>query len=227
MGSTDIEMSLFERAAELADEAARLLEETGRARERGRRADRARRAPHVGGEARYPDQLRELVESFLEGLDSPPRPRRGRSSRRCAIRCWPAASASAPCSAWPWPSGSAASAAGAAVRRGSRADPYLLSHPRRSAGHRQRRLRRGVPTCHVRFGEDIAILAGDGLFAEAFRLITDRQEGDARPRRRGAGRGGGGDRRAGHGRRAVHGRRRDRQPRRRPAPAAPRSRRVA
>ncbi len=37
-------------------------------------------------------------------------------------------------------------------------------------------LRRGVPTCHVVFGEDIAILAGDGLFAEAFRLITDRQE---------------------------------------------------
>ena len=39
-------------------------------------------------------------------------------------------------------------------------------------------LRRGVPTCHVMFGEDIAILAGDGLFAEAFRLITDRQEGE-------------------------------------------------
>ncbi len=38
-------------------------------------------------------------------------------------------------------------------------------------------LRRGRPTCHVMFGEDIAILAGDGLFAEAFRLITDRQEG--------------------------------------------------
>ena len=31
VGSTDIEMSLFERAAELADEAARLLEDTGRA----------------------------------------------------------------------------------------------------------------------------------------------------------------------------------------------------
>jgi hypothetical protein len=30
--STDIEMSLFERAAELADEAARLLEEAGRTR---------------------------------------------------------------------------------------------------------------------------------------------------------------------------------------------------
>ena len=32
-------------------------------------------------------------------------------------------------------------------------------------------LRRGRPTCHVAFGEDIAILAGDGLFAEAFHLL--------------------------------------------------------
>jgi geranylgeranyl diphosphate synthase, type II len=34
-------------------------------------------------------------------------------------------------------------------------------------------LRRGQPTCHVAFGEDVAILAGDGLYAEAFRhLLT-------------------------------------------------------
>ena len=34
-------------------------------------------------------------------------------------------------------------------------------------------LRRGQPTCHVKFGEDVAILAGDGLYAEAFRhLLT-------------------------------------------------------
>jgi geranylgeranyl diphosphate synthase type II len=32
-------------------------------------------------------------------------------------------------------------------------------------------LRRGQPTCHVRFGEDVAILAGDGLYAEAFRQL--------------------------------------------------------
>lgn len=38
-------------------------------------------------------------------------------------------------------------------------------------------LRRGQPTCHLVFGEDIAILAGDGLFAEAFALLLDRQEG--------------------------------------------------
>jgi len=37
-------------------------------------------------------------------------------------------------------------------------------------------LRRGQPTCHVKFGEGVAILAGDGLYAEAFRhLLTDRR----------------------------------------------------
>jgi geranylgeranyl diphosphate synthase type II len=32
-------------------------------------------------------------------------------------------------------------------------------------------LRRGQPTSHVKYGEDVAILAGDGLFAEAMRLF--------------------------------------------------------
>jgi geranylgeranyl diphosphate synthase, type II len=39
-------------------------------------------------------------------------------------------------------------------------------------------LRRGRPTCHVAFGEDVAILAGDGLYAEAFVLLLTRQQGD-------------------------------------------------
>lgn len=38
-------------------------------------------------------------------------------------------------------------------------------------------LRRGRPTCHVLFGEDTAILAGDALFAEAVRLVAERQPG--------------------------------------------------
>jgi geranylgeranyl diphosphate synthase, type II len=33
-------------------------------------------------------------------------------------------------------------------------------------------LRRGQPSAHVRFGEDVAILAGDALLAEAFRLAA-------------------------------------------------------
>ncbi len=39
-------------------------------------------------------------------------------------------------------------------------------------------LRRGQPTCHVAYGEDVAILAGDGLFAEALRLATTEQHGE-------------------------------------------------
>ncbi len=39
-------------------------------------------------------------------------------------------------------------------------------------------LRRGRPTCHVAFGEDVAILAGDGLYAEAFRHVLTHQTGD-------------------------------------------------
>jgi geranylgeranyl diphosphate synthase type II len=38
-------------------------------------------------------------------------------------------------------------------------------------------LRRGLPTAHVKFGEDVAILAGDGLFAEAV-LLFCRQPGE-------------------------------------------------
>ena len=39
-------------------------------------------------------------------------------------------------------------------------------------------LRRGRPTSHVVHGEDVAILAGDGLFAEAMRLFCERQQGE-------------------------------------------------
>jgi geranylgeranyl diphosphate synthase type II len=39
-------------------------------------------------------------------------------------------------------------------------------------------LRRGKPTCHVAFGEDVAILAGDGLFAEALRIALTDQPGE-------------------------------------------------
>ena len=39
-------------------------------------------------------------------------------------------------------------------------------------------LRRGRPTSHVRHGEDVAILAGDGLFAEAVNLLSSEQDGE-------------------------------------------------
>ncbi len=66
-------------------------------------------------------------------------------------------------------------------------------------------LRRGQPTCHVKFGEDVAILAGDGLYAEAFHhLLTELRalaRAGARVRSRARGR----DGRDGDGRRPIRG----------------------
>ncbi len=39
-------------------------------------------------------------------------------------------------------------------------------------------MRRGRPTAHVAYGEDVAILAGDGLYAEAFRHVLVNQRGE-------------------------------------------------
>jgi len=39
-------------------------------------------------------------------------------------------------------------------------------------------MRRGRPTNHVAFGQDVAILAGDGLYAEAFRHLLTHQAGE-------------------------------------------------
>jgi geranylgeranyl diphosphate synthase type II len=39
-------------------------------------------------------------------------------------------------------------------------------------------LRRGRPTCHVAFGENVAILAGDALYAEALHHVAAHQRGD-------------------------------------------------
>ena len=44
-------------------------------------------------------------------------------------------------------------------------------------------LRRGRPTNHVVFGEGLAILAGDALLTEAFRLLARSAEHDPQPRR--------------------------------------------
>ena len=41
-------------------------------------------------------------------------------------------------------------------------------------------LRRGRLTCHKVYGEDVAILAGDALYAEAFKLLLSQQEGEPR-----------------------------------------------
>ncbi len=47
-------------------------------------------------------------------------------------------------------------------------------------------LRRGLPTTHVRYGEDVAILVGDALLAAAFELVAEQQPGPAERTARGA-----------------------------------------
>ncbi len=51
-------------------------------------------------------------------------------------------------------------------------DSYDVAHPRRPSGDGQRRLSPGKLTNHKVYGEDIAILAGDGLLAYAFEHVA-------------------------------------------------------
>jgi geranylgeranyl diphosphate synthase type II len=126
----------------------------------------------------YPDDLRELVEGYLAEL---------RFSERAAT------------------AGLAEAMRYSLLAGGKRIRPVLCLATGRSAGLEPRallpaaaaielihtyslihddlpamdddKLRRGRPTSHVVYGEDVAILAGDGLFAEAINLFCRRQEG--------------------------------------------------
>jgi geranylgeranyl diphosphate synthase type II len=129
--------------------------------------------------ADYPDELRELVDSYLEGL------RFGDAAETAGL----------------------AEAMGySLLAGGKRVRPVLFLAIARSAGADPRTvlpaaaaielihtyslihddlpamddddLRRGRPTSHVKHGEDVAILAGDGLFAEAINLFLAEQEGE-------------------------------------------------
>jgi geranylgeranyl diphosphate synthase type II len=128
--------------------------------------------------AGYPDHLRELVESFLEELDFAAAP-----AARPLVEAMRYSLLAGGKRIRPVLSLAVAERLGEPPRRVlpfaaalELIHTYSLIHDDLPAIDDDS-LRRGVPTCHVMFGEDIAILAGDGLFAEAFRLITDRQEG--------------------------------------------------
>jgi geranylgeranyl diphosphate synthase type II len=130
--------------------------------------------------ARYPDHLRELVERFLEELDFAAAP-----AARPLVEAMRYSLLAGGKRIRPVLSLAVAERLGRAPQRVlpfaaalELIHTYSLIHDDLPAIDNDS-LRRGVPTCHVVFGEDIAILAGDGLFAEAFRLITDRQEGEA------------------------------------------------
>src|ERR1700733_15770759 len=90
------------------------------------------------------------------------------SRRRCATRCWPGASAGA--RSWPRALGAAPERFLPVAAAIELIHTYSLIHDALPAMDDDA-LRRGLPTSHVKFGEDVAILAGDGLFAEAVRLF--------------------------------------------------------
>jgi len=127
----------------------------------------------------YPDHLRELVERYLDGLRfsaEPPTDGLGRAMRYSLLiggkRIRPVL-ALATAGAIGRPAESVLPLAGAIEL----IHTYSLIHDDLPAMDDDD-LRRGEPTCHKAFGEDVAILAGDGLYAEAFGLLLSSQEGE-------------------------------------------------
>ncbi len=129
--------------------------------------------------ARYPDQLREQIERYLAGLRFSQEPSTDGLQEAMRYSLLAGGKRIRPVLAL--------ATAGAIGRDPDSVLPlaaalelihtYSLIHDDLPAMDDDA-LRRGRPTCHVAFGEDVAILAGDGLYAEAFRLLLTRQEGE-------------------------------------------------
>ena len=132
-----------------------------------------------GTAARYPDELRERVESYLEGLVFSHAPVTDGLQDAMRYSLLAGGKRIRPVLAL-------------ATARALGRDPdevlplaaalelihtYSLIHDDLPAMDDDA-LRRGRPTCHVAFGEDVAILAGDGLYAEAFSLVLTQQQGE-------------------------------------------------
>jgi geranylgeranyl diphosphate synthase, type II len=127
----------------------------------------------------YPEDLRELVDSYLEGLrfsDSPATAGLEEAMRYSLLaggkRTRPVLALATARSIGVDPEGVLPAAAAIELIH-----TYSLIHDDLPAMDDDD-LRRGMPTSHVKFGEDIAILAGDALFAEAMHLFCSRQEGE-------------------------------------------------
>ena len=149
----------------------------------------------------YPDELRELVDEFLDGPPFSDAAATAGLEEAMRYSLSPGASASA--------------GARLASARSAGADPdsvlpaaaaielihtYSLIHDDLPAMDDDDLA--AVPTSHVKYGEDVAILAGDGLFAEAIRSSASARRA-TRPRPRRAGGADRRDRRRRDGRRPV------------------------
>jgi geranylgeranyl diphosphate synthase type II len=129
--------------------------------------------------AEYPDELRELVDEYLDGLrfsDAPETDALDEAMRYSLLaggkRVRPVLCLASARSRGLDPRSVLPAAAAIELIH-----TYSLIHDDLPAMDDDE-LRRGKPTLHVAYGEDVAILAGDGLFAEAIRLFLDRQEGE-------------------------------------------------
>ena len=128
----------------------------------------------------YPDDLRELVEEYLDGLrfsEAPATSGLEEAMRYSLLaggkRIRPVLALATARAIGAEPAGVLPAAAALELIH-----TYSLIHDDLPAMDDDE-LRRGRPTSHVVHGEDVAILAGDGLFAEAISLISERQEGPA------------------------------------------------
>ena len=129
--------------------------------------------------AEYPDELRELVDEYLAGLsfDSAPeteglREAMGYSLLAGGKRVRPVLCLASARSAGAEPESVLPAAAAIELIH-----TYSLIHDDLPAMDDDA-LRRGRPTLHVAYGEDVAILAGDALFAEAIQLVVTEQTGE-------------------------------------------------
>ncbi len=127
----------------------------------------------------YPEDLRELVEDYLRGLtfsDGPATAGLDEAMRYSLLaggkRIRPVLALASARSAGAAPESVLPAAAAIELIH-----TYSLIHDDLPAMDDDD-LRRGRPTSHVAHGEDVAILAGDGLFAEAIRLFCQHQEGE-------------------------------------------------
>ncbi len=136
-------------------------------------------SPRLAEADGYPSDLLELVEEYLEGLRFGADPRAARlvDAMRYSLlaggkRIRPVLTLATACSVGADPATVLPTAAALELIH-----TYSLIHDDLPAIDDDT-MRRGRPTCHVAYGEDVAILAGDGLFAEAYHLLLSRQTGE-------------------------------------------------
>src|SRR5207244_6361555 len=152
------------------------------ARQQGGLGDRERSARDRGARgsvSTYPDDLRELIEKYLAGLrfSAIPETEGLDEAMRYSLlaggnRIRPVLALATSRSLAVEPESMLPAAAAIELIH-----TYSLIHDDLPAMDDDD-LRRGRATSHVVFGENVAILAGDGLFAEALRLFTEHQQGE-------------------------------------------------